>query len=50
MLYRLRYKIVFNVFILAEKHKDTYSKAKASKGEEGDLEDIFREVAPLRVV
>lgn len=43
MLYRLRYKFVFNVFILAEKHKDTYSKA--SKGEERDLEDIFRDLS-----
>ena len=42
MLYRLRFKFVFNVFILAEKHKDTYSKA--SKGEERDLEDIFKDL------
>jgi hypothetical protein len=31
------------VFILAEKHKDTYSKA--SKGAERDLEDIFRDLS-----
>jgi hypothetical protein len=38
----LRYKFVFNVFILAERHKETYSKA--SKGEERDLEDIFKDL------
>jgi hypothetical protein len=31
------------VFILAERHKETYSKA--SKGEERDLEDIFRDLS-----
>ena len=40
MLYRLRYKFVFNILILAKSHKETYSKA--SKGEERDLEDIFK--------
>lgn len=43
MLYRLRYKFVVNLFILSEKHKETYSKA--SKGEERDLEDIFKNLS-----
>jgi hypothetical protein len=43
MLYRLRYKFVFNIFILDERHKETYSRA--SRGEERDLEDIFKDLS-----
>lgn len=43
MLYRLRYKFVFNIFILSEKHKEVY--LKACNGEERDLEDIFKDMA-----
>ncbi len=42
LLYRLRYKFVINVFILSEKHKETY--LKACNGEERDLEDIFKDL------
>jgi len=43
LLYRLRYKFVFNIIILDKKHKETYFKA--SKGEERDLEDIFKDMS-----
>ncbi|TWB85991.1 hypothetical protein FB106_1441 [Synechococcus sp. Ace-Pa] len=43
MLYRLRYKFVINLFIIAERHKDTY--AKACNGEERDLEDILKDMS-----
>lgn len=42
MLYRLRYKFVINLFILAERHKDIY--LKACNGEERDLEDILKDM------
>jgi hypothetical protein len=43
MFYRLRYKFVINLFILAERHKDTH--AKAFNGEERDLENILKDIS-----
>jgi len=40
LMYRLRYKFVFNIFVLSEKHKDIY--VNICNNEESDLEDIFQ--------
>ena len=43
ILYRVRYRFVMNVFVIAEKYKDTY--LKGANDEEKDLEEIFQDLS-----
>ena len=43
IFYRVRYRFVLNVFVIAEKYKDTY--LKGANDEEKDLEEIFKDLS-----
>jgi len=43
IFYRVRYRFVMNVFVIAEKYKDTY--LKGANEEEKDLEEIFQDLS-----
>ena len=43
IFYRVRYRFVMNVFVVAEKYKDTY--LKGANDEEKDLEEIFQDLS-----
>ena len=43
IFYRVRYRFVKNVFVIAEKYKDTY--LKGANEEEKDLEEIFQDLS-----
>ena len=43
IFYRVRYRFVLNVFVVAEKYKDTY--LKGANDEEKDLEEIFKDLS-----
>jgi hypothetical protein len=43
IFYRVRYRFVFNLFVVDERHKDVY--IKAANGEEKDLEEILRDLS-----
>ena len=43
IFYRVRYRFVMNVFVVAEKYKETY--IKGANEEEKDLEEIFQDLS-----
>lgn len=43
IFYRIRYRFVMNVFVIAEQHKDVY--LKVANGEEKDLEEILKDLS-----